>query len=126
MFKYANVTFPNGNIKYCYWTNILDLEKGDTVLVETIYGLKIAKFTGYATSEEQEKKANKWIYLVFDKDRIVNNLKIELEEEGISFSNPRKQRFEKAKKMAAEYVQERLLRKRYKTDYFWDDSNKQW
>ena len=86
MKKCARVSFDKGKLYYSYMTNIDNLIYSDLVLVDTKNGVKLAKFSRYTTSMHESSLATRWIYKKVDAKALANNLKCELEEEGISYS----------------------------------------
>lgn len=60
--KFAMVKFDDTPYQqYCFLTDIHNLQIGDTVVVETIRGVKIAKFSGYVALFPQISAEPKWI-----------------------------------------------------------------
>ena len=92
MLKYVLARFHGTNVEYCFWTHLDDLKKKDTILVETINGIKTAKVVGYTNDTNIRRKANKWVLCKLDIKKIKSNLKIEVEELGLDFDSPRKEK----------------------------------
>jgi len=69
----ARITFPgttySAEKKYNFQTSILDLEKGDKVVVDTVNGLVIAEFDSYdelGFGESGVKVPSKWVVQKID------------------------------------------------------------
>lgn len=50
-----------GDTDYSYMTDIADLKEGDVVVVETKWGLELAKFVHYSILPSQAELAKRWI-----------------------------------------------------------------
>lgn len=67
--KFAVVQFNRGYRKYCYMTD-LDLQLGDTVIVDSSNGMGIAQvFDPDVQDEEITNKATAWILCKVDTDK---------------------------------------------------------
>jgi len=47
-------------MEYSYLTDIVDLKKGDTLVVPTNYGYSLGYFSRYSTNKQHIKNATKW------------------------------------------------------------------
>lgn len=75
--KIAQVCFPVdmsrevGNKKYCYFTDMENLDWQDEVAVETRWGTRIAVFMNYVDEKSSEaEKASAWIIQKVDSDAL--------------------------------------------------------
>lgn len=73
MMKRAAVIFQNGAGRfegrpYTYISPIEDLDSGELIVVETVYGLAIAKFIGYIKSTSGSKRIVSRIDLSYTPD----------------------------------------------------------
>lgn len=106
MLKFALVKLEGTTRQYCFWTILDDLGKGDNILVETKKGLVLGEFIRYTDLQVTQNKANRWVYTAVSRAKLHNNLRIELEESGIDFSNPVKTENEKAFEEAKKWVED--------------------